>query len=253
MAIYVGTSNAALLKDDRSVVELYKGSNKIFGYSSAQGEIISVGDVHPVEHKLKVELQSDTVTDFSSVQVTRCGKNIFDADTVLPSLENPNYPTYHWEKQEDGSFYLGNSATLLKAVWFENTNGYTGQMAISLSVKIPEGAESENPFSLVFRYTDGTSNVVRFYPSEDFVTGTLISNPNKTVNYIDQSSNRARPTYVKDIMIAYGTDTEYEPYNPQTAIANVDGTVEGLTSLSPNMTLYADADGVKMNCRYVKG
>lgn len=32
--------------------------------------------------------------------------------------------------------------------------------------------------------------------------------------------------------------------------ATADGTVEGLTSLSPNMTLYADTEGVILNLEY---
>ncbi len=44
--------------------------------------------------------------------------------------------------------------------------------------------------------------------------------------------------------------TEYEPYKqPQTATANADGTVEGLTSISPNMTLFAD-NGLIIECDY---
>ena len=230
-----------LLKNNRSVVELYKGEKKLFGYNnSKQGNIIIADNVHPIEHKLKISLSSDTITDFSTVNVTRCGKNIFDADTVLPSLKNPSYPSFYWKKQEDGSFYIGNSSALLKSKWFENTNGYMGQIAISISVKMDNGNEGENPLSLVFRYRDGTSEPLRFYYDANYVTYTLVSNPEKIINYIDQSSNIARRVYVKDIMIAYGTDIEYEPYNPQTTIANSDGTVEGLTSLSPNMTVMSD-------------
>ncbi|MBR4072985.1 MAG: hypothetical protein IKK24_03480 [Clostridia bacterium] len=46
------------------------------------------------------------------------------------------------------------------------------------------------------------------------------------------------------------TKTEYEPYKaPQTAKANADGTVEGLKSLSPNMTLITD-NGSVIDCTY---
>lgn len=250
MAIYVGEKNALLLKNDRSVVEFYKGKDKISGYNSATDKIVKLDNVHHIEHKLKISLSSDSVTDFSNVKVTRCGKNIFDADTVLPSLHNPSYPHNHWEKQEDGSFFVGNSSILTKLKWFENTKGYMGQMAISISVKLPEGAESENPFTMVFRYTDGTNEPLRFYPNDDFVTGTLVSNPNKTVSHIDQNSNRARPVYIKDIMIAYGDNTDYEPYNPQTVTANADGTVEGITSVSPNMTVMSDNTDAMINVLY---
>ena len=71
MAIYVGENNALLLKKDRSVVELYKGDKKIFGYNdSAEGKVIAVGNAHPIEHKLKVEVKSKNLfnkdMDFTS-------------------------------------------------------------------------------------------------------------------------------------------------------------------------------------------
>lgn len=49
------------------------------------------------------------------------------------------------------------------------------------------------------------------------------------------------------------TATEYEPYKePQTAKANAEGVVKGLTSLSPNMTLMTDTEGVMIDLEYYK-
>ncbi|MEE0968243.1 MAG: hypothetical protein U0M06_02580 [Clostridia bacterium] len=45
--------------------------------------------------------------------------------------------------------------------------------------------------------------------------------------------------------------TEYKPYiAPQNATADADGVVKGLTSISPNMTLFADKD-VTLECEYI--
>ena len=47
------------------------------------------------------------------------------------------------------------------------------------------------------------------------------------------------------------TATEYEPYQKQTATANADGTVEGITSISPSMTICTDSNsGVEIECTY---
>lgn len=194
------------------------------------------------------------ITDFSTVNVTRCGKNFFDADAVLPSLENPNY-TYaqaHWSKQADGSFHLFNVAILAGYKWFENTSGYEGQMTISITGKVATPVENQNGMTISFEYTDNTRDTIAMPCSEEYVTNTLVSNPNKTIAYIYQSYSNIAGPYIKDIMIAYGTDTEYEPYNPYTVTANADGTVEGLTSISPNMTLLTDTDGVTIDCNYYK-
>lgn len=253
MAIYVKKNNALLLKNDRSIAEFYKGNTKIFGYNnSKQGNVIVADNVHPIKHKLKIKLSSDTVTDFSAVNVTRCGKNVFDADAVLPSLENPSYAydMAHWTKQADGSFYLFNVGILHGYKWFENTSGYAGAMAISLTAKSPTAAESAGTLFIGIEYTDGTKESKYCYGGEVYKTYTFVTNANKTVTRIYQTYGDSNGTYIKDIMIAYGADAEYEPYKSQTVTANTDGTVEGITSL-PNITLLTDGNTVNINCGYV--
>ena len=46
--------------------------------------------------------------------------------------------------------------------------------------------------------------------------------------------------------------TEYEPCQKETATANADGTASGLMSISPNMTLTTDSNGVIINCQYYR-
>lgn len=55
-----------------------------------------------------------------------------------------------------------------------------------------------------------------------------------------------------DIQLEVGVSkTTFEPYKePQTATANADGTVEGLTSVSPNMTVFSNTEGVVINLEY---
>ena len=190
------------------------------------------------------------ISDLSTVEVSRYGKNIFDADAILPTIVNPSLPTMVWEKQTDGSFRLGNTGALVKGVWFKNSD-YKGSISVSVSAKIPQANETDNGLTLVVRYTDETNDVIRFYGCEDFVTKTIVSNPNKTVDYIDQSYNVGVVAFVKNIMIAYGTDTEYEPYiDPTTYHFNADGTpTEAIKSIAPNMTLLTNNNGVVINAR----
>lgn len=44
--------------------------------------------------------------------------------------------------------------------------------------------------------------------------------------------------------------TPYEPFTKQTYQSTADGTVEGVTSVSPNMTLISNNDGAVINCNY---
>ena len=65
------------------------------------------------------------------------------------------------------------------------------------------------------------------------------------------NSEATTVTY-SDIQLELGNKaTVYEPYtDPQTAIANTDGIVKGLTSISPNMTLLTDSDSAVINLTY---
>ena len=48
------------------------------------------------------------------------------------------------------------------------------------------------------------------------------------------------------------TVTDYEPYSCTEHTANSDGTVEGIKSLYPNMTLLTDTEGVIVTAEYIK-
>ena len=59
---------------------------------------------------------------------------------------------------------------------------------------------------------------------------------------------------IENIQIQIGiTETAFEPYiAPQTVTANADGTVDGLTSIAPSMTLLTDNSNVTINANYYK-
>ena len=166
-------------------------------HPTISGAVISVNDVSPIEHNLRVKLTS---------------KNLFDADTVLPALTNENFPDWHWTKQEDGSFYLGNIGTLVGCIWFENTTGYNGQFSFSITTKANNGTGELNTLNIIFTYTDGSKERLGMRDMLDYTTYTFVTNANKTLSHIYQTYNDIASTYIKDIMIAYGTDTTYAPY-----------------------------------------
>ena len=70
--------------------------------------------------------------------------------------------------------------------------------------------------------------------------------------YISIPKNTTIDTIIEP-MVTWGpaTGNAFEPYRkPITVTANADGTVEGLTSISPNMTLIPDTEGVNIECEY---
>ena len=58
---------------------------------------------------------------------------------------------------------------------------------------------------------------------------------------------------ISNIILAVGEQTKYEPYKePIIYTANADGTVEGVKSISPNMTLIPNTNAVTVECEYCK-
>ena len=54
--------------------------------NNVTGEHIAINDVSSIEHNLQIKLLSDTITDFSAVNVSRCGKNIFDFESFANEI-----------------------------------------------------------------------------------------------------------------------------------------------------------------------
>ena len=220
---------------------------------SKSGSAILIDDISPVTHEMGVKISSDTVTDLTAVKVSRYGKNLFDIDTVLPSFINNYGDVGKWIKQSDGSYYKGNVGTGYGDIWFENKANYKGQIAISMASKHTITDVGESGLTLNVAYTDGTQETAIHTPmlSETYSVRTFVTNANKTVFRITQSYNNGEGMYVKDVMIAYGSDTSYEPYiKPTTYQSTADGIVEGVLSLYPNTTLMTDTEGVIIDCEH---
>ena len=209
------------------------------------GNMISVNDVSPIEHNLDVKLSSEAITDFTGVEVARYGKNLFDWETEIPLLRSETFPDSRWELQADGSYRCQNVGMFNKVVIFENTNNYTGQFSVSVTAKSDRNT-SEIGLCFAFRFTDGTSEFINTNATSDYAVYTSTTTAGKVLDRIELSYGSSVGAYIKDIMIAYGTDTEYEPYNCQTETADEYGVVIGLTSVSPNMTVLVKTDTSNM-------
>ena len=72
--------------------------------------------------------------------------------------------------------------------------------------------------------------------------------------YANYSENKlATDCVFTDIQVEVGSvATTYETYKKTEYIPASDGTVEGVTSLSPNMTILTDTEGVIVECEYNK-
>lgn len=161
------------------------------------------------------------ISGWDSVDVTRTGKNLFDADAF--------FGAYGGTKQDDGSWRVSNLNSIYHKVCFENKDGYTGRFALTWIHK--DNASSPN-FCAYFQvvYTDGTTQNMPMTKSADaFRTETAITRADKVVDYIwiNYSSN-GESYYYGQIEIG-ATATSYEPYQGHTITTTLPQTVYGGT------------------------
>lgn len=189
---------------------------------SLSGEVVAASDVSPIEHNLKVNLTSNTITDFTGVEVSRCGKN-------LATINKVDFPFSGY-----------------KTVW---EGKITGDFVVSWKHNLTDIGNTSSGL-LRWHFADGTndvSNAIGHNILYKKINGTITKI--EVLNWCD-----AKGGSVYDIQLEVGTtQTDFEPFiEPQTAAADENGIVEGLTSVSPNLTLTTDTSGVSINCNYYK-
>ncbi len=246
MAIYVGENNALLLKNDRSVVEFYKGNQKIFGYNgNANGETITVDNVHPVEHKLKVKLSSDTVTDFSGISVKRYGKNLFTPEILTISNNAKNFTISNNEFSFERTVYTGGISVAYDIYLKAGIYTLSGNADCSDGTNTMGTAVRLGSAFIANKSSAGSKNGINY-------SFTVEESNTYRINFYSSGSTAGTVTTFKNIQLEYGSGaTDYEQYKEcQTATANTNGIVEGLTSVSPNMTVLSNSADVLINVSY---
>ncbi len=196
-----------------------------------EGNPISITDVSPVEHDLSVKLSSDTLTDFSSVKVTACGKNLFDVSKIT----NTDYIT----NNGDGSITIKDGATsrrLNQRLCELCPTLKVGDVVTFGAVSSTEGAPR---ISIGVIWNFGTSKTI----TENYLN-------NYVYLYCD---NSVEEHTISNIQIAYGkTATEYEPFVESAEYSsNSDGVVNGVKRIYPSMSLSSDAE-VTISAEYFK-
>lgn len=195
--------------------------------------IVSVNDVSEVPHDISVKLTSNTVDDISTVKLYKQGKNLVD----IPDF---TFSSSAVHKNLDVNLFKGKTVTL--SALLDATEAETQTFNLRLDYII-NGATTHNSTNAV---SAGNKVIVK-------VTVKIPENAEQ-VQLIKQvgSSSKIGSAKVTEIMFELGSPTEYEPYiEPTVYDVLADGTVEGVKSISPKMTLFADAD-VEIKMTYHK-
>ena len=211
-----------------------------YNYSQGEGDTATWSDIQIEESSVVTDYEA--YVDPSTVTVKRCGKNLLN----LGDVRNGNGST---SKNENGKFtvtgYFASVNTALLhsgeryTVSFNSTR--TGEAGGGIAVEFFDetdaritGVYKQNELSATVSFTVPKNTVAtRFY---FYGSGT--------------SSGTDSATYTK-MQVECGSDaTSYEPYNGAEYIPAADGTVPGVTSVSPNMTILTDTEGVIVECEY---
>ena len=229
-------------KDIKALQEQHKSlqesaSNAIKG--TATGEIVRVNDVSPIEHTVKCKVKSDDASiDLASVKVTRCGKNLFDKSRIVNlALGVPNGTE---ERIMSDASYRGFYIPCKEGEVYSisRTNTVCNRFRYTFTQTIPK----------VDVPTFGTSPVYTDYSSilkyENVVAP---ANAKYLFLYLSNQSDE-----VDGIQIELGSSvTDYEEYKPiSTHTPTSDGTVEGIKSVAPTMTLLTDKANTVVEIEY---
>ena len=219
-------------------------SNALRG--SASGEAVRLTDVSPIEHEIKIKLTAESNhSDFSGVTLKRYGKNLLPYPYKNTNIDY-TFNGINYKVKSDGTVVLNGTA---------NEQSYFILAGLVLNKGVyylsgcPSGGEGST-YSIYFQYDNFS------YYKADYGSGVKIDiNEKKNCAVaINIGKNTTVSNLIfKPMLEVGGKLTDFE--ERRTAVAYtpaVDGTVTGVTSISPDMTFLSDTDGIIINAEYNK-
>lgn len=213
---------------------------------SASGEAVRLTDVSPIEHEIKIKLTAESNhSDFSGVTLKRYGKNLLPYPYKNTNIDY-TFNGINYKVKSDGTVVLNGTA---------NEQSYFILAGLVLNKGVyylsgcPSGGEGST-YSIYFQYDNFS------YYKADYGSGVKIDiNEKKNCAVaINIGKNTAVSNLIFKPMLEVGSKlTDFE--ERRTAVAYtpaVDGTVTGVTSISPDMTFLSDTDGIIINAEYNK-
>ena len=213
---------------------------------SASGEAVRLTDVSPIEHEIKIKLTAESNhSDFSGVTLKRYGKNLLPYPYKNTNIDY-TFNGINYKVKSDGTVVLNGTA---------NEQSYFILAGLVLNKGVyylsgcPSGGQGST-YSIYFQYDNFS------YYKADYGSGVKIDiNEKKNCAVaINIGKNMTVSNLIFKPMLEVGSKlTDFE--ERRTAVAYtpaVDGTVTGVTSISPDMTFLSDTDGIIINAEYNK-
>lgn len=185
--------------------------------ATKSGTVVTADAVNPLEHYVSVQLSSDSVTDFSAVNVKQYGKNLINPSEIMYGKELSS-----GQIVDSPNWYV-TSLIPVKPNTTYALSGVSSTYRVEYDVK---GLFLKANTLGVFT-TGSDTRYVRF---NSLIDG--YDNPQLELGTIA---------------------TEYEPYiEPTTYTATADGRVTDVKNRSQSMTFVSDTDNVTINVAYLR-
>lgn len=218
--------------------------------NTLRGKTVTANDVSSVEHNLKVTVESKNLMKYPYSETTETVNGVLftdngDGTITATGTTNAGSSYFRFRSRSD-------KLKLKAGKYFFKALTTTGSI------------------TTLYGYLETTtiSNIVKEHI--DYGKGvafTLEEDAEATISAMVMPQHDGTPLVFKPILVKGTTETEWIPYvgdlssvavsrygesdvQGQTVIANTDGTVEGLKSVSPNMTLVTDTPGAVINLTY---
>ena len=199
------------------------------------GNYISVDDVSEIPHSVGCKVRG--VNDLTTVSVTKCGSNICKSIFTgnLFVAQDSGSVIY-----ESASIYsqivpcLPNITYTISGDFSAMNSGYT---RIAFTNEYPAVG-----VATISKRRDGiaSKNVITFTTPDE-------------CNYILLMTGTSSVNEYPDLQLNIGSNVlPFEPYSEQILTPSADGTVEGMTSLSPYMNIFCDNKDVNIELSYNK-
>ena len=213
---------------------------------TVSGNYISVDDVSEIPHGVACKISG--VDNPETVQVKRCGKNF------LKSLANKKYSKgLTYTVDEYGVITVSGTISNENQA-YSYAQLYPSSGCIVGKVTISGLTTSETGVTLIVSVKKGDGNIQYYYARNEKGT-TFDCEAGDKITAVEIRINKSAGTVVENLIIKPQLEfgaiaTEYEPYKGETFTPNEDGTVEGMTSISPYMNIFTDNAGATFEVTY---
>ena len=207
------------------------------------------------------------VEDITECKVLKCGKNLLNIYREVDSFSDWSgqraFDFLKCYKNMSVSNYSQNMNIDNIVIENETVSFYNGGSGYGIA--FPVKAKPNTTYSIDFSVTPTTEISVGWYDKDGvYISSQSTASSSKHMTFTTPANceiisvvlrgNKDTTTVFSNVVLTMGNSAgEYEPYTEPIAYPiNADGTVDGITSKYPSMTLMSDPQGLTLDCEYNK-